>query len=112
MDQRTSPLSRTAFMPRLPHNDHDADPSASPPRPLRRSPPLLLAALVFLIALVATFLLARNAERTANAELASTFDYRARDLCSTMLRRMAVYEEVLLGTRGYLRGTVDISRAD
>jgi PAS domain S-box-containing protein len=94
----------------LPH-DHDPRP-ASPPRPLRRSPPLLLAALVFLAALMVSFLVADNAGRIATAELGSTFSYRARDLSATMVRRMAVYEEVLLGTRGYLRGSVDVSRAD
>jgi PAS domain S-box-containing protein len=96
-------------MPRL---HRPVQPLPRPLRSLRRSPPLLLAALVFLAALIVTFTVASNAERTATAELAATFNYRARDLSATMVRRMVVYEEVLLGTRGYLRGSVEVSRAD
>jgi len=74
--------------------------------------PLLLAALVFLATLVVTYIVADNAQRAAESELESTFQYRARDLESVLERRMAVYEQVLRGARGFLRGSVDLSRAD
>jgi PAS domain S-box-containing protein len=74
--------------------------------------PLLLAALVFLASLVVTYIVADNAERATESELESTFHYRARDLETALVRRMAVYEQVLRGARGFLRGAVDIKRAD
>jgi len=86
--------------------DRPAAPRASSPRPL------LLAALVFLASLIVTYLVADSAERAAESELESTFHYRARDLETALQRRMAVYEQVLRGARGFLRGSVDVSRAD
>ncbi|ALK99810.1 diguanylate cyclase [Massilia sp. WF1] len=80
-----------------------------------RSPaavPLLLAALIFLVALIVTYVVADNVERSAENELEATFNYRARDLSAVLVRRMAVYEQVLQGTRGFLRGSVDVSQAD
>jgi len=86
------------------------------PRPTSSSPPpnfpLLLAALAFLAALILTYMVASNAQRTAAAELAANFNFRARDVAASVDRRMDVYEEVLLATRGYLRGSVDVGRAD
>jgi PAS domain S-box-containing protein len=92
-------------------------PNAAPPIPPApaRSPaslPLLLAALVFLGSLIVTYLVADNAQRAAESELESTFHYRARDLETALVRRMAVYEQVLRGARGFLRGAVDLRRAD
>ena len=96
-------------------------PSDSPrvPPPVRPAParspaslPLLLAALVFLASLVVTYMVADNAERASESELESTFRYRARDLETLLGRRMTVYEQVLRGARGFLRGSVDVSRAD
>jgi len=90
--------------------------ASSPARPApARSPasfPLLLAALVFLGSLIVTYMVADNAQRAAESELESTFQYRARDLEKTLVRRMAVYEQVLRGARGFLRGSVDVSRTD
>jgi PAS domain S-box-containing protein len=74
--------------------------------------PLLLAALVFLAALIVTRTVVANTERAGRAEQQATFNYRARDLSAGIVQRMAVYEEVLQATRGYLRGAVDVSRAD
>jgi PAS domain S-box-containing protein len=90
-----------------------SDQSASPAAP--RSPaaiPLLMAALVFLAAMIVTFMVADNVERNAESELESTFNYRARDLSAMLVRRMAVYEQVLQGARGFLRGSVDVSQRD
>ena len=87
-----------------------AAPTAVPRTPATR--PLLLAALVFLASLVVTWMVAENARRAADSELESTFHYRARDLQRDLERRMAVYEQVLRGAGGFLRGSVDLSRAD
>ncbi len=92
---------------------HDAPDTSSPSRWRdSASLPLLLAALVFLAALCATYAFATSVERTARAEMQATFNYRARDLAAAVGQRMAVYEEMLQATRGYLRGAVDVSRAD
>jgi PAS domain S-box-containing protein len=85
-----------------------ADPAPRSAAPL----PLLLAALVFLASLLVTYIVAQNAERAAESELESTFNYRARDLETMLERRMAIYEQVLRGARGFLRGSVDLSRAE
>jgi PAS domain S-box-containing protein len=80
-----------------------------------RSPahlPLLLAALAFLVALIVTYMVAGNAQRTAAGELAGNFNFRARDLAASLDRRMDVYEEVLLATSGFMRGSVDVGRAE
>jgi signal transduction histidine kinase len=74
--------------------------------------PLLLAALVFLAALVVTRAVIGNTEHAARAEQQATFNYRVRDLSSAIVQRMAVYEEMLHATRGFMRGSVDVSRAD
>ena len=95
----------------MPHSDSFSTPS---PRTSPRSPahlPLLLAALTFLAALIVTYVVAGNAQRTAAGELAGTFNFRARDMAASIDRRMDVYEEVLLATRGFLRGSVDVDRA-
>jgi PAS domain S-box-containing protein len=91
------------------------DPSPIPStRPSQRSPvqlPLLLAALAFFAALIVTYMVAGNAQRTAAGELAANFDFRARDMAASIDRRMDVYEEVLLATCGYLRGSIDVDHA-
>jgi PAS domain S-box-containing protein len=91
------------------------DPSPIPSnRSSPRSPvhlPLLLAALAFLAALIVTYMVAGNAQRTAAGELARNFNFRARDMAASIDRRMDVYEEVLLATAGFLRGSVDVDRA-
>ena len=74
--------------------------------------PLILAGLVFLLALLTTWGAWNSARRDASADLAFQFDYRTRDLVNTTARRMAVYEQVLRGARGFLRGSVDIPRGE
>ncbi|MGH8854834.1 MAG: CHASE domain-containing protein [Telluria sp.] len=74
--------------------------------------PLLLALLVLLVALLVTFSAWTSAQRTAQSQLLETFDYRTRDMVFSISRRMAVYEQVLRGARGYLRGSVEVGRRD
>ncbi len=72
--------------------------------------PLLLAMLVGLVTLLVTFFAWNGVRHSAEARLAETFDYRSRDTVYNISRRMAVYEQVLRGARGYLRGSVDLER--
>jgi PAS domain S-box-containing protein len=93
----------------MPLSDHPA--TLAPPRS-QAAVPLLLAALVFLAALIVTYVVADNVERSAENELEATFNYRARDLTASLVRRMAVYEQVLQGARGFLRGSVAVSQQE
>ncbi|MGZ5203136.1 MAG: CHASE domain-containing protein, partial [Telluria sp.] len=102
----TTPFPRTAYMPL---SDHSSSPDSAHSQAFV---PLLMAALVFLASLVVTFMVANNAEHNAESELESTFNYRARDLSAVLVRRMAIYEQVLQGARGFLRGSVDVSQRD
>lgn len=74
--------------------------------------PLLLAMLVGLVTLLVTFFAWSSARHAAEAQMVETFDYRTRDMVIGISRRMAVYEQVLRGARGYLRGSVALERGD
>jgi len=87
-------------------------PAASVSQSSPASVPLLLAALVFLASLIVTYVVADQVGDSAENELEASFNYRARDLTASVVRRMAVYEEVLQGTRGFLRGSTDVSQSD
>ena len=113
------PTAFRAFPINLPSRRRRAtsDMPQSQPLPANRSAlpdsghlPLLLAMLVFLVTLLVTFGAWSSAKRTAEAQLLETFDYRTRDMVFSISRRMAVYEQVLRGARGYLRGSVDLDR--
>jgi PAS domain S-box-containing protein len=93
----------------MPLSDHSASPDSTRSQ---AAIPLLMAALVFLAALIVTFMVVNTVESNAESELESTFDYRARDLSTVLARRMAVYEQVLQGARGFLRGSVEVSQRD
>ncbi|QOY93867.1 CHASE domain-containing protein [Massilia sp. UMI-21] len=87
-------------------------PSSRIPLPGSGQMPLLLAMLVFLVTSLVTFSAWSSAKRSAETQLLETFDYRTRDMVYGISRRMAVYEQVLRGARGYLRGSVELSRND
>jgi PAS domain S-box-containing protein len=92
-----------------------SDPSQSSHRHALRRPavvPLVLAGLVFLAVLIVTYAVAESARRAARADLEDDFDYRAHDFSSLIVRRMNVYEEVLEATRGFLRGSPEVSPSD
>jgi len=74
--------------------------------------PLLMALLVFVLTLLVTFAAWSSAQRSAETQLHEAFDYRARDMGNSIVRRVLVYEQVLRGARGFLRGSVDLSRAE
>jgi PAS domain S-box-containing protein len=73
---------------------------------------LLLAALVFGVTLLISYSAYNNARNVSGANLHATFQYRSRDLGALVIRRMAVYEQVLRGAQGFLRGSVDIPRRE
>jgi PAS domain S-box-containing protein len=94
---------------------HQTPPSANPiSATIRgsRHAPLVLAALVFLVTLLITFAAWNNARQVAHTELENNFNYRVRDMAVIIARRMAVYEQVLRGAQGYVRGSLDIERED
>ena len=85
---------------------------APPPAPHAGHAPVLMALLVFVLTLLVTFGAWSSAQRSAEAQLHEAFDYRTRDMGYAIGRRLLVYEQVLRGARGYLRGSVDLSRAE
>jgi two-component system, cell cycle sensor histidine kinase and response regulator CckA len=101
-----NPPRRTA-MPR-----QFSSPASAPRAALQRArrAPLQLAALVFLVTLLITFSAWHSARQSAYQELESNFNFRAHDLSLSLVRRMAVYEQVLRGAQGYLRGSVEVNR--
>ncbi|CAN7216648.1 CHASE domain-containing protein [Massilia sp. LjRoot122] len=94
----------------MPQSPPPAQPSRLP-LPGGGNAPLLLAMLVFLVTSLVTFSAWTSARLTAEAQLLRTFDYRTRDMVFSIGRRMAVYEQVLRGARGYLRGSVELDRS-
>ncbi|MGF6275061.1 PAS domain S-box-containing protein [Massilia sp. UYP11] len=90
-----------------------ATPTPEPTPPFHAGhAPLLMALLVFALTLLVTFAAWSSAQRSAEAQLREAFDYRTRDMDYAIGRRLLVYEQVLRGVRGYLRGSVDLSRAE
>lgn len=87
-------------------------PPAPTPAPIAGHAPFLMALLVFVLTLLVTFGAWSSAQRSAETQLHEAFDYRTRDMGYSIGRRLLVYEQVLRGTRGFLRGSVDLSRAE
>lgn len=90
-----------------------ANPQSRPqPAPRHGRAPLLLATLVFIVSALVSLSAWNGARRGAIEELHTIFDYRARDMAYNVQRRMAVYEQVLRGEQGFLRGSVEVSREE
>ena len=87
-------------------------PPALMPTPVAGHAPLLMALLVFVLTLLVTFGAWSSAQRHAESQLHEAFDYRTRDMSNSIARRLQVYEQVLRGARGALRGSVDLRRAE
>ena len=108
-----SPINPAA--PAATHKDMQQTANRPPaPKPASAAghAPLLMALLVFVLTLMVTFAAWSSAQRSAEAQLHEAFDYRTRDMGYAIGRRVLVYEQVLRGARGYLRGSVDLSRAE
>jgi len=90
-----------------------ATPSPAPmPAPVAGHAPMLMALLVFALTMLVTFVAWSSAQRSAESQLREAFDYHTRDMGYAIGRRLLVYEQVLRGARGFLRGSVDLSRAE
>lgn len=108
-----SPINPAA--PAATHKDMQQTANRTPapmPAPHAGHAPLLMALLVFVLTLLVTFGAWSSAQRSAEAQLHEAFDYRTRDMGNSIVRRVLVYEQVLRGARGFLRGSVDLSRAE
>jgi PAS domain S-box-containing protein len=108
-----SPINPAA--PAATHEDMQQTANHTPaptPAPHAGHAPLLMALLVFVLTLLITFAAWSSAQRNAETQLREAFDYRTRDMGNSIVRRVLVYEQVLRGARGFLRGSVDLSRAE
>ncbi len=74
--------------------------------------PLLLAAAIFSISLVITYALWTGAQSTAKKNLQTEFDFQVQELTDLIVRRVAAYEQVLLGTRGFLSSSERVTRGE
>ena len=94
------------------HNPTALTSTATPLAAASGRVPLLLALLTFALTLLLTYGAYSSAQRNAQTQLREAFDYRTRDMVYGIGRRLAVYEQVLRGARGYLRGSLDLTRAE
>ncbi|MFC7513565.1 CHASE domain-containing protein [Herbaspirillum sp. GCM10030257] len=74
--------------------------------------PELLAALIFLLGLLTTIGLWRNAQNDARSALQTEFDFQVRQTSRHIEERMATYEQVQRGVQAFLLGSPDIRRED
>ncbi|MDF3036207.1 MAG: domain S-box protein, partial [Paucimonas sp.] len=68
--------------------------------------PLLLAAVIFAVALGVTYGLWKNSRVEEVQKLQKEFDFRARETIERIGQRMATYEQVARGTKGFLLGDI------
>jgi PAS domain S-box-containing protein len=74
--------------------------------------PLLIAAIVFLVSLLATFGLWRNAQQQSEQALRSDFDFQVRQTARRIETRMATYEQTARAAQAFLLGSLDGRRED
>lgn len=74
--------------------------------------PFALAAVVLIVALLVTAMVWLNARRAVYHDLQNEFDYRVREAVDRLDQRMAVYQEVLRSTQGFLGGRIDVDPRD
>jgi len=90
-------------------NSEFADESAISPT---SRTPLLLALLIFVLALAATFGLWQAAQQQAEREVQTDFDFQVRQTTRRLEQRMATYEQVMRGTQAFLLGSLEVRRTD
>lgn len=73
--------------------------------------PYILAGIIFLFSLGATYGLWRSAQIAALKDLQNDFDFHVREITDGIEKRMGTYEQVLRGTRGFLDGSTDVTHA-
>ncbi|MDQ9170400.1 CHASE domain-containing protein [Oxalobacteraceae bacterium R-40] len=74
--------------------------------------PLLLAAAIFFMSLAITYVLWNGAQSVAKRNLQTEFDFRVQEMTDVIVHRMAAYEQVLLGTRGFFTSSERVTRAE
>lgn len=72
--------------------------------------PLVIASLVLMLTLGITYTAWSSAQRDAESRLREAFDYRAHEVSVGITRQVRIHEQRLRGARGYLRGSVNVSR--
>jgi PAS domain S-box-containing protein len=72
--------------------------------------PSLLAGLILAVSLLITYALWSNAQQSALKDLQSDFDFRAQETTQHIAQRMATYQQVLRGTKGFLLGSIEVKR--
>lgn len=75
-----------------------------------KSSPLILAAVILLFCLVATFILWRNSKLQAEAVLEADFDYQVAQKVKSIEERMATYEQVTRGTQAFILSSQKVQR--
>ncbi|MDB5821607.1 MAG: hypothetical protein JWR21_311 [Herminiimonas sp.] len=96
--------------PPLPESD---EATAKPARSLREHLfPILLAGSLLLTVLAVTLVTVRAARESDYQDLHTEFDFRVRETAERLEQRMATYEEVLRGTQGFMRGSIDVDAND
>jgi PAS domain S-box-containing protein len=79
---------------------------------LSRRRPVVLALVVFLLALGATWGAWRIAQQQLERHWQAQFDFEARQAVRRLEERMRTYEQVERDTQAFLLGSMDVSRAD
>ncbi len=94
------------------HRDlhHDLESTATAPR--ERYTPPVLALIVLIIALVATYFAWRSAGDELLRQQTGEFAYQTRQMERRILQRMATYEQVQRGTQAFLLGSMKVERDD
>ena len=126
------PLGSTAFVPptRLHHPDfHTPEPAPHNDAPAPQGPvawapeeaagtsnhrwlPVLLPPLIALLTLGLTFLYWQSEEKNTRAKREQNFEVAADQIAYNLKDRMATYEVVLRGVKGYFEGSERIDRAE
>lgn len=72
--------------------------------------PFLLAAIILVISLFITYVLWTGAQTSAKRALQNEFDFQVQEMTDIIVDRMAAYEQVLLGTKGFIASSEEVTR--
>lgn len=76
----------------------------------RRHLPVLLAVATFVLTSLVMAAVWYNANRAEQRNFEREFDFQVREHVDRIMRRMATYEQVLRGTKGFLNGSIHVDR--
>jgi PAS domain S-box-containing protein len=74
--------------------------------------PLLLSGTIFFILLGITYVLWSTAQLSAKKNLQNDFASQVQEMTDVIVQRMAAYEQVLLGTKGFLTSSEEVTRSE